>query len=1648
MSEIRPSTAAIGLNLNSSLSQVKEGELTFALNATVEGFDGHSISYQNEGANIDCVSFPIGYEVVGQRNILERGYTVFMLSSPSLGSSEIGKVNNNTCEYQTIANASCFNFSVNKPIHKIYHKATNCSTEIYWTDGGPMRWMDLDNLPYIETEVVGECDNVIHPEIDCNKLLIQPNFSIPRITYIEEGSEGNIQAGTVQFAVQYANVLGDPLTSFFSITNPFSIGDNRRLTQDFNFSTGKSVIFEVDDIDTTGVYEYLNLIVIKTVNSISTPELIETKKIVDSSLKYTYTGASQTNIKLSMDDIFEKFPIFDKVEGLFEVQDVLGWHGLTLSERISYQKIANQIHLQWETWKINDDGYTKGKNTAEVKGHMRDEVYAPEFVPVLKRGRQADRFHIPGRKATPYDLQIISNEDGISEEKCDTPIQLPRWKRYNTASLIERKLICDENKQPQSKKIVGTISTICSDNNCSEQGNVGLSFTFESPTPTPIYLQISEVHLLNSIPLFGPLHGTKVGTGWDIHPLPDGVAQDTYYDNNAAPFAVTIPAGTTSLTIPELIFKEGGSGPAWYCQPCIWPITDLILKSTTADNYVVTFSSPQGYTINNLPTPPPKEEAIEEECIDDCYEGTYEYGEFGYYESTDLYPCDVDVWGDLANQPIRHHRFPDSSITHIHDDKGNIFPIGFRVDVDQIKDLIRNSDLTKEQKEDIIGFKIVRGNRANSKSVIAKGLLYNVGVYEKDKQKYFYPNYPFNDLRADPFINTIRTGALTGPNTSTSLEGFKTEDSHKRFTFHSPDTHFYQPSVGENLLKLETVEYGESRGHMVEVKEHARYRFLAPGSYSTALIASIIVGVASNEIGLTIKVFDGTAAIAAFAALISIIEKLTPRKSFAYQFNSLADYNKYIPIPNDFGNKVRVVDLISYIVPGMTSAGDIFPINNFQRESSVFIRTTKPLPFPHEVGAPEDRSRWVLNSEGSCNDPEDILTRPVSSYYASIKKDLVNQYGPIYSYQSVDTGFYQPINVYENFTRGTRTVFGGDTFINRFALKRKLPFFIDNRVKFADDADVAYDEIGNVGYPTWWYSTDSRADDGSGAVDRLKGFARIFGVKRNNFDCERQKYFYRDGKIYLFAYGIPYFYCESEVNVDFRQAFNDEEGDFFPHVGGDIPDYWLQEIKTSIQFDNTFHYNKTYSKQNAENYFTFLPLDFKPECERVFPNTAIYSDRQSDIINYKRNNWLTYRTLSKFDFPLNYGKLVSVEGIENRAVLARFESKSMIYNALLTVDTSTPLAAYLGNDKMFKSAPPIDFAETDYGYAGTQNKFYLKTRYGGVSVDAQRGQIFLIAGNQAVDITSDEHAVGSFFKDNLPFKIKEFFPDINTDNHFKGVGITGVFDTRFNRLIITKLDYIPLPDSNLLYEGDEFWDGETKVMIGDPNYFCNKSFTLSFDFENSRWISFHSYTPKYYVGDVNRFYSGISGSLWGHHTQVQEYNKFYGEVQPYIIEYPFSYKKDDEILQSVSDYTKAQKQLDKMSSITTGDYFNKALIYNSEQCCSLNLVPKPKNNIKAYLGYPKYNGNGVEVLVTKNASFYNYNFIFDMVKDNQQPIFTEDCSPIDKAINPFNIELTQRSYRNFPIRAKDCRIRHILDNSSSFRLISQFIITKTQISYK
>ena len=1490
-------TANTGLNLDSSINQVKKGSLTYALNAAIENFDGNIVNYQNELGNDLCVTFPKNYVLIGTHFINEKNKHIFFLVNPKLGLSEIGYMNNNDCIYNKSVNSACLNFNIDNPIHKVVHKITNCTIEIYWTDGfNPRRWLDINNIPYTLANDSTLCDPLYSKELDCNQLKIQPNFSIPEIAVTDIISGGALVTGTYQFTIQYSDAVGNPYTSYYSITNPTPINDEQLTTVNFNTTVSKSIVINITNLDVTGQYQYYNLAVIKTINNVASPELVGTYFIENDSDRITYTGQQQSTIALSIADIFEKFPYYDIAQDLTSVQDILVWDNLTSISRLNYQSIASQIDVQWETYRIPPtENYSDELNATNLRGYLRDEIYAFEIVFLLKNGKQTDGFHIPGRVKNSNEFTqpniIDTNPDFIGEPEPGTDYS-PYWKIYNTASLL-------------------------------------------------------------------------------------------------------------------------GTSPEY------------------------------------LPT------------VD--YKGPYQYGEMAYWESEDEYPCNIDVWGDLAGQKIRHHKFPDVLVSPINESKifsspssmmmGNdaVFPIGLKIDIQQISNLVYNSNLTEDEKNDIAAFKIVRGNRGTNKSIIAKGILRNVNSYERETQTYYYPNYPYNDLNVDPFLNSSNnayseicepwditvvqfnmptTGTPTymefkyydcntnkedtykvtqlgkstlcaigrpvpqgsgvfnkmktvaggneiiapgciatvgnanydiyfiGVNGARSgytaewndpVEGIKTQwvagglfggatyyvncvkdtvpvnitnsnedirfDSEirnpdcteespqkaitdnlaRRQVFNSPETSFGQPFLGD-ILKLENVMYGAGKAHFVQVKDNAKYKLLTEEAQRDALAA------AENVAGISVA-FNATGMFTVYQAYLTIYINGITRKNYAYSFNSIADYNYNESIDNNIGIKQRPLDIDRYLIPGVQSVGDDFPVNNYRRESSVYLKTkeAKPiLPFPSNspnmlignVPKVTDISRFTIGGKDTCAIPAKEQDISVVSYYASIKNIFVNQWGQIYSYETVDTGFQSPLNPTSS---RSNVVFGGDTFISRFAFKTKLPFFIDNRVNAPDDSDIFYDEIGNIAYPRFWHSARSILRDYT--VQSTGVLSNIISYKAHNFDCPNDqklspitappesnpnRTFY-DGYFYLFAYGIPNFYCESSYNTDLRQAFNNREGDFWPHVSTNIPDDWVQETFVSIAYDNTYNYNVTFSKQNKENVFTHLPADWKKDfCFTYYPFRTIYSDSQNTDSDNRINSWLTYRSVSYFDFPQNYGALISLDGIQNKAILARFENKSLLYNTLLKIDTSNPQAAYIGNDSLFKSSPPVDFAETDLGYVGSQNKFLLKIPQGQVTIDAKRGQVFLIGGDGAKDLTSFSSGMNNFFTNHLAFEILKYFPTkevivddktviipgVDTDNHFNGIGLHGVYDARFERIIITKLDYIPI-DPNVKYDyvtKDFYIENivnnvviKTTVELLDPDYFCNKSWSISYNFNTQSWISFHSYLPNFYIGENNFFYSGVNG---------------------------------------------------------------------------------------------------------------------------------------------------------------------------------------------
>ena len=210
---------------------------------------------------------------------------------------------------------------------------------------------------------------------------------------------------------------------------------------------------------------------------------------------------------------------------------------------------------------------------------------------------------------------------------------------------------------------------------------------------------------------------------------------------------------------------------------------------------------------------------------------------------------------------------------------------------------------------------------------------------------------------------------------------------------------------------------------------------------------------------------------------------------------------------------------------------------------------------------------------------------------------------------------------------------------------------------------------------------------------------------------------------------------------------------------------------------------------------------------------------------------------------------------------------------------------------------------------------------------------------------------------------------------------------------------------------------------------------------------------------INNYTEISTGQIWKHLLNTTKYNNYYGKIYPYIIEYPFAYQYQDEILQNVQDYSRVYKHIkDPFNSFSdfekvevNNEWFNKAVLYNGQQSSGiLNLVPKPINNLKEYVSYPKFNLDSKSILYTKSDNLYQYNTFWSVVKNTSEPLFIKSCEnlSIDKEVNQSNMDYSSRSFKKEPLRAKYLKIRHIKDNSDDTHIVSQFIIGTTQKSYK
>ena len=1122
-----------------------------------------------------------------------------------------------------------------------------------------------------------------------------------------------------------------------------------------------------------------------------------------------------------------------------------------------------------------------------------------------------------------------------------------------------------------------------------------------------------------------------------------------------------------------------------------------------------------------IPTIPPS----------DCKEFVVANGNMAYVESTETYPNNTALYGDLACTPIRHFKFPDECIVprKVNGNDTQMIILGI-----QFENIQHPLDSNGDPLTNVVGYRIVRSDRSNNKTILGKGLMFNAAKYDlpvSDKTTIpaIYPNYPFNDLRTDSFLSKTPVKGGTKEKGYTPMGEYLND----YYTFHSPSFSFAKPSFGTELV-VEAENYGQTQSAFTNVYGHPKHQILTdvafimasllgiaegyfatkekicettvvkqlntgmsgPGGVSignpamaiawTAYVQAVNVanlipvvndgGVARQEaLDAALRSFQTASQTAAstpglggefsyseekcatllgsipkilkalngvylfsfyfqqgFQTALNAIRNFGNFQQYALQVNSHCYYNNSACAVN--GNRRRYLDNVNYLYPAMQDF-EGYRVNNFRRESTVVFKLNEGINSPRN----KDTSRQTLKQSQACDTFE--FQAQASSYYGSIRQKLPAQYGQVNSITWLDTGSCHVIpKIQKSYSSGP--VFGGDTYLNRFAVKRHMHYFNQSEFMENDGHEFNYTKYYNLPYARYWMNTE--AFDISSLISLDPKIPNDF----HNFDrCHKKgktsklnaPFILNNEYFYLSNNSVIDFFVESEINIDYRDW---EEQPYLRHYDRDIYSDLNTLLRSDyLEYDNRYLYDKSLSKQLTENYCVtqdiYFDKNLSETCYANYPNRVYWSlpYHKGQI----KDSWGFYLPNNYFDFPGVAGKLTAGKPLNRTNIFFLFEdSAPYLHLAQDSLELDSGLKIALGDSGLF-GTPPVPIMTTDVKYGNCESRFALtNTQHGLFYASIRQGRVFNVqAGGGLKEISLG--GMSFWFKKNMPYKLTKDFPNFPyVDNTIIGIGYQSAYDNTDEIYYLSKRDFklrSDLPGKavyDLATNRFRYTVGQSTftINLSDPNYFDDASWTISYSPKTESWISFHDWHPNSILQEERKFCSILSpittgSTLWKHNDRCDAYSNFYNTQYPWEIEYVINNQIKTSSLQSIEYSLECYKYYnDCDDSHHLLDYnFNEAIIYNSEQVSGLlRLNLQAKNQMSAVLAFPKINTNFIDIEYSKVEQKYRFNQFWDITLDrgeytgNTIQTFITDADGYHSVINPLYVD-----YNKAPFQRKKFR---------------------------
>jgi len=925
------------------------------------------------------------------------------------------------------------------------------------------------------------------------------------------------------------------------------------------------------------------------------------------------------------------------------------------------------------------------------------------------------------------------------------------------------------------------------------------------------------------------------------------------------------------------------------------------------------------------------------------------------------------------------------------------------------------------------------------------------------------------------------------------------------FSFHSPETTFRNPFLSATELKVYGELWGNVEGNFRPVDNHPKDKFITDAAATIANFAGIAIGSAAtvsaifggNLVEAAAKVALITGNFAAFGAItgasagpiagavtgalaavagyvilfsyyyiestqnvIEGIEAASGKRQFAYQYISRGFYNNFISSP--VGNRRREITRSLYVDPVIQDYDTTYRINNLFRASTVTLTTNSGIADPSVIDntlftigdiARGDHGRTADND--IWKEPTKLQNSVTSAHYAALKIKNDNQYGQLDAIRQIPVGCIDLWTLQYTQKATSNIIFGGDMYINRYTEKSTFFYFSQWMQDLPDNTEWDYRLYNMLPYPRYWMDTSKY-----NAADLFEG---IFGGTQalpNDFHHLDRRiisgaFSVRFAYMYLFNSGIRDFYVESELNLAYRD-YGDDPGkrhyDFNTYT-----DY--EEMFRTPYIKDTNYQKYDYALSISKHFTNFVswgniqPRIYNPDnvgCFTTYPTRVIYSLQQQ--YELRKDNWRQFLANNYYDFDSRVTSMRSVG--RTGAIIMLEHGAPMLFQGVETLDLNGGTKLSIGDGQLFNAQPlqNLSNADSEFEYGSCQSKLsVINTPAGLFYMSQNQGKIFSY-GQGLQDISKS--GMKWWFSQYSPYALLEDFPNVDTtilDNTIIGVGCQTTYDNINEIVFFCKRDFklkSQYKDKVIYLFSNKFGHLDFpgyQFDLGDPRYFENASWTVSYDPKAKAFISFHDWQPNLVMSSKTYYMTVKDDGIWKHNLVCDSFCNYYGVNYPFEVEYVQNQGQTVTTTRSVEYILECYKYSKNCLDYNhlLNENFDRAVIYNTEQISGdLILNLSPLNNPYAINNYPIINTSSIDILFSKVEQKYRFNEFWDITNDrgqtsaNTTPMWVTEANGYIRNINAtyvnYNKGATQR--KKFRHYINKVLLKKLVSGSSKFLL--------------